>query len=284
MNNEILIPAPDTELAATLYSDPLVLPAGTVVLLNSAMGMPRNFYRPFAEFLASEGIETLTWDYRGINDSLQGALRESDATIHDWGEQDLPAVIEWMQQRFPRRHLVIIAHSVGGQILGMTPKTNAAARIVMIASQSGYWRLWSGWQQLRIGFLWNVVIPLVSRVSGYFPARWFGLGVNLPNGVAREWARWGRDPDYLMSEHRRASSANYAALGRPLLNIWISDDNIASYAANRRMLTWYPKAVVTNWNIRPEDLGVRRIGHFRLFRGTVGAKFWPRLLAWILQD
>lgn len=281
MIETVNIPAPGITLAASLHRDGNVAAADTVVLINSAMGMPRDFYTPFAAFLAAAGIATLCWDYRGVGDSVNGSAADTPATIHDWGEQDLPAVIDWLLDRYPGRRLVIVAHSVGGQILGMTPKTNRADRLVLVGTQSGYWRLWSGWQQLRIGFIWHVVIPVVSRLRGHFPARWFGLAVDLPNGVAREWARWGRDPDYLMGAHRRASASNYAALDRPLLNVWISDDDIASFAANRRMLSWYPRAHVTNWNLRPEDLGVARIGHFRLFRDGIGPAFWPRLLNWI---
>lgn len=281
MIESLRISAAGVELAASLYRDATVAPADGVVLLNAAMGMPRDFYAPFATFLAARGFDTLTWDYRGIGDSVNGSAANTPAAIHDWGEQDLPAVIDWLCARYPARRLIIIAHSVGGQILGMTPKTNRAERLVLIGAQSGYWRLWSGWQQWRIGCIWHFVIPVIARLRGHFPARWFGLAVDLPNGVAREWARWGRDPDYLMGKHRRASAANYADIDRPLLNIWIRDDDIASYAANRRMLTWYPRTVVTNWDLHAKDLGVERIGHFRLFRETVGPKFWPRLLNWI---
>ncbi len=281
MIETVNVPAPGITLAGSLHRDGNVAAAGTVVLINSAMGMPRGFYTPLANFLAGEGIDTLTWDYRGIGDSVKGSVKNTPSSIHDWGEQDLPAMIDWLRARYPKRRLVIVAHSVGGQILGMTPKTNLADRLVMIGSQSGYWRLWSGWQQLRIGFIWHVVIPLVAYAGGHFPARWFGLSVDLPVEVAREWARWGRDPDYLMGKHRRASAIHYADIDRPLLNVWISDDDIASYAANRTLLTWYPRAQVTNWNLRPEDLGVDRIGHFRLFRDTIGPAFWPGLVRWI---
>lgn len=277
----VIINAPGIAIAGSLFHDESAAPSDTVVLLNSAMGMPRDFYAPLARFLAQQGIDTLAWDYRGVGDSINGSVANTSATIHDWGERDLPAVIDWLRAHYPERQLAIIAHSVGGQILGMTPKTNLAECIVLIGSQSGYWRLWSGWQQLRIGFIWHFVIPVVSRVRGVFPSRWFGFKVDLPNGVAREWARWGRDPEYLMGKHRRASADNYVLIDRPILNVWISDDDIASFAANRKMLGWYPNARITNLDVKPSDLGVDRIGHFRLFRETVGPGFWPKLLEWL---
>lgn len=281
MKTDIRITADDASLAATLYHDASATSADTVVILNSAMGTPRDFYSPFAEYFAGKGVDVLCWDYRGVGDSLQGSIENSSACIHDWGERDLPAVIEWMHVRYPQRRLVLIAHSVGGQIIGMAANAERIERFVLIGSQSGYWRLWSGWQQLRIALIWHIVIPLVSRLYGYFPARFFGLGVHLPNSVVRQWARWGRDPHYLMGRHRRPSAANYTRIHQRMLNVWVSDDEIASLAANRRMLSWYPNADTRNWNIVPAELGVERIGHFRLFRETVGARFWPRLLEWL---
>lgn len=274
------IPVDNAQLAATLQRNPDVRPSAHVVVINSAMGMPRQFYAPFAQFLADQGIDTLSWDYRGTGDS-RGS--NEDVHIHDWGERDLPAVIGWMRSRYPERRLAIVAHSVGGQILGMTPQTNRAHSLVLIASQSGYWRLWSGRQQLRIALLWYLVIPVFSRLFKRFPGHWFGLDIDLPKGVLRQWAQWGRDPDYLMGQHRRPSASNYVRIDRPLLNVWISDDEIASFAANREMLSWYPNAQIEHWDIEPRELGVERVGHFRLFRETVGPRFWPRLVEWIVS-
>ena len=41
------------------------------------------------------------------------------------------------------------------------------------------------------------------------------------------------------------------------------------------------QALAQDLGARHAELGVDRIGHFRLFRETVGARFWPRLLEWI---
>lgn len=281
MKTELEIRLDNVALAATLHRDAAAMPADAVMLVNSAIGTRRSFYEPFAAFFAAHGIDVVTWDYRGVGDSLNGRIEDTPATIRDWGERDLPAMIDFVRERYPDRRLILAAHSVGGQIVGMTPKAQLAERIVLIGSQSGYWRLWSGWQQLRIGFIWHVVIPLMSRFGARFPASRFGMDVDLPAGVVREWARWGRNPDYLMGGHPHPPRNHYAEIDCPLLNIWISDDEIASYAANRKLLTWYRQARICNWNLRPADLGVDRIGHYRLFRETVGPKFWPRLLDWL---
>src|SRR5690606_26621905 len=103
MIETVNVPAPGITLAGSLHRDGNVAAAGTVVLINSAMGMPRGFYTPLANFLAGEGIDTLTWDYRGIGDSVKGSVKNTPSSIHDWGEQDLPAMIDWLRARYPQR-------------------------------------------------------------------------------------------------------------------------------------------------------------------------------------
>ena len=61
---EITVLADD---GARLDAD-LVAPAAPrrAALLAPALGVPRRFYRPFAEFLAAEGVAVLAVDYRGV--------------------------------------------------------------------------------------------------------------------------------------------------------------------------------------------------------------------------
>ena len=76
-----------------------------------------------------------------------------------------------------------MAHSAGGQLLGLARNSDRVAAMLMISAPSGYWRLWKGRQRLLIGLLWFVLMPVMTRLVGYFPGRRMGLGVDLPPGV-----------------------------------------------------------------------------------------------------
>lgn len=52
-------------LAATWY-EPARADARAVAVMNSATGVPRHFYRAFAQWMAARGYAVLTYDYRGI--------------------------------------------------------------------------------------------------------------------------------------------------------------------------------------------------------------------------
>ncbi|MFZ6712749.1 hypothetical protein [Undibacterium sp. TC9W] len=64
----------------------------SVVVMPAAMGVKQNFYEPFAEFLAENGIAVLSFDYRGMGESIPAQYRHSlrgfDADILVWAERD----------------------------------------------------------------------------------------------------------------------------------------------------------------------------------------------------
>ena len=75
----------------------------------------------------------------------------------------------------------------------------------------------------------HVVLPGVSRVMGYLPARWLGQGEDLPAGVAREWASWCRHPGYIVGA--LGAEEAYARFTAPIRAYAIGDDAYAPPAA-----------------------------------------------------
>src|SRR5918997_3735981 len=112
------IPAADGfSLAATLFGDDGGS-AERVVLVAPATGVRRRLYRAFAEFLAGEGFDVVTWDWRGTGDSRPPSLRGVEATMRDWGQRDLAGVIDWAATRYAAARLSVVGHSFGGQAVG----------------------------------------------------------------------------------------------------------------------------------------------------------------------
>lgn len=264
-------------LSATLF------PAAgdTTVVINAAMGAHRHFYRKFALFLQQHGWRVLTYDYRGIADSAPDKLRDSDARLYEWGELDLVAVIDYVSARWPDDRLVVVGHSVGIQILGLASNNERIDAVVAVATQSGYWKHWRGLGRIGMFLLWYLALPLVATVAGRFPGRLAGGSVGLPRGVALDWARYGRDPDYLRGAHARASDRHFATLRAPILAWSIADDGYAPRAATEALLQWYENASHELRVVTPQDLDVDKIGHFGWFREHIGTPSWQATLAWL---
>ena len=235
------------------------------IIVAGAMGAPRRYYERFAEFAAGRGYTVLLFDYRG----MEGPLRRSRARLQEWGELDIAAAIRYMAPK----NVTLVCHSVGGQVAGLAENLTEVRRVVMVASQSGYWRNWSGVRRHGLHFLW-IVMPRISRLLGYFPARILGLGsMDLPRGVATQWARWGRHPRYLFGFGSELNLAGYTRYRGPLLAISLEGDNYAPRAAVDALAREYAGAIVERRHIADAS-----IGHFGAFRRGAGEKLWEEII------
>jgi predicted alpha/beta hydrolase len=245
------------------------------VVIASATGVRRGYYSAFASFLASRGHDVVTFDYRGIGDSRRAARKPK---MHDWGEQDLAGVIEHASMTLGARRgkVDVIGHSVGGQIVGLLPEAEmeSVRRFVMVAAQSGDYRLWPLPSRLAMAALWYGVVPGVTRAIGYLPGS-LGIGEDLPPGVALEWAAWCRTPGYLVGGPGAPRKAGFARLRAETLAFGFDDDPYAPPAAIAALLALYENATVERVHVtraRVGDLGP--VGHFGFFRDRFETGLW----------
>ena len=272
------------ELGAVLYSVSAGAAPRRAVVLHGGAGIPAQRYRRFARFLARSGVPVLTYDYRGIGLSRPSALRGFRSVIEDWAEDDCSAAIGWSRERFPRAELVGIAHSVGALLFGGAHNAAEQARLILVGPHTGYYGDYHPLYRLPMAALWHGLMPVLTRLIGYFPARRLGLGADIPAGVALQWASRrssdlrpvGASPG---DERTRRLLDRCAALDRPALVIRFSDDAFATAAGMRRVLAYYPRLSPQYVLFTPADSGVRKIGHFGFFGRRAGLALWPQLLA-----
>ena len=267
--------ADDFELAATLYQG-----GDAVVIINSATATPRRFYKPFAAFLVERGYTVVTFDYRGIGDSAPASLRGFKASMSDWALLDMQAVVEWASTELTPTKLVVMGHSIGGQAMGMLTNSDKIDAMVTSSAQSGYWRLQGGNQVWQTMIYMHTLFPLLSHVIGYFPWSWFGSAENLPKGVALQWSRWCRDPNYLLGD-KSLPLERFQQFAAPILALSFDDDDWGTARSVDAMMGAYPN--VTRRHILPSEAGLKSIGHFGFFRPK-SAPLWREILAWIEEQ
>jgi predicted alpha/beta hydrolase len=276
---ETRIPARDGyPLAASVFASTSSEPSATV-LIGSATGVPRAYYARFARFLASRAFDVVTYDYRGVGGSAPRRLRGFHAKMSDWGKLDLDGALDWTLSRFPERPLLYVGHSVAGQLLGLASAAQRLSAAWLVGSQSGYWRLWDGAAQVRAFAYWHAILPSAAGLLGYFPARLMGGGEDLPAGVAREWAAWGRHPQYILGHHASAREG-YARLAFPITMVSISDDDFAPRRAVDTLGGWFG-AFPSRRLVHPEDVGAKSLGHFGYFRERFASTLWNDCARWL---
>lgn len=266
----------DLLLAATVFEP--CDPSGRVVVINSATAVPRGFYTPFARALATRGYTVVTWDYRGTGGSRPASLRGFEATMADWGERDFAGVLAWVRATLGDPRPTVIGHSVGGQLPGLTDAGELGA-VVLVASQLGSWHHWPVPQRYLLRGLWYGAMPLVADTFGYLPGA-AGIGEDIPAGVARQWAEWGRDPDHFLGQHpeRRARLAAHRCA---VLSLSFSDDLYAPRSGVDALADAWEGARVTRRHLRPSDVGASEIGHFAFFRPRFEHTLWQQLFGWL---
>ena len=273
------------ELGASLFAAAGAPEPKRVAVVHCGAGIPAAHYRRFASFLAESGIPTLTYDYRGIGESRPRSLRGFRAGTEDWAEYDCGAAIAWLRRRYPGAEMLCIAHSIAALFVGGAPNSAEQGRLCMICGHTGYFGDYHPRYRMLMTALWHGFMPAVTLLAGYFPARRFGLGEDLPARMALQWAG-RRTPDLRPAgsgpgfERVQAMLDRCASLQRPAVLVTIGDDAFATPGGTKRLLYYYPRLFpLQRIEFSPADAGLRRIGHFGFFRRAAGAALWPRLLA-----
>lgn len=258
-------------------------PARSVVIIAGAMGVSQNCYEKFARFLCSQGYTVLTFDYFGTGDSLHTHLRDCPTSVTDWGNEDCHAVIEFARRQYPGQRLQWIGHSVGGQLLGMTPNVNLLDNAVTVAVGSGYWRENSPPTKRIAWILWYFVAPATLRLLGYYPGTRLRLVGDLPPNVMRQWRRWCLHKDYAVGVEGEGLREQFANVTVPITAVSFTDDEMMSERNTESIHSFYCNAPLTMKRIDPRDVGESRIGHLGWFRERYRESLWRGVLLPLLK-
>ena len=251
------------------------------MLIAGAMGVRQDFYAPVARFFAANGMAVLTFDYRGMGWSRREPLAKVEADVGVWASRDLNAMIAEARKPAPGAPLLVLGHSLGGQIVGIAPDNAQVSAVVNVTAGSGFYRH-NDRMPLRVRFFWHVAVPLLTPLFGFFPGKALRMVGDLPRGVAYQWRRWCLHPDYLLSEGDGARGA-YARFAAPILSYSFEDDDILTRAAVDSLNAFYASAPITRRHVAPGEISAGRIGHFGYFSERSRETLWRESLDWIRE-
>jgi predicted alpha/beta hydrolase len=278
---DLKIPAKDDFLlAAREYAPEKGASSGKVIIICPATGVTKELYDHFARFLADTGHRVIIFDYRGIGGSLADTVRNSKVCLSEWGSKDLSGVLAWAAKTYEGEGLYLVGHSMGGEIIGLASNCVRLRGIILIGCAHGYVGNWGPIARSFLIPMWYLIMPLLLFVLRYFPAKKFGLGENLPAGVAKEWVNWSCNPEFLFAAHPYAKD-RIGDLRVPVLAYSFKDDFFAPAAAVKRLLDIFPNSS-KQWNhVAPRDLSLRSIGRLGFFRRNLQETLWADTLNWL---
>ncbi len=254
----------------------------SLIIVSSAAGAPQYYYKKFAQFISQDfEFDVLTFDYRGVGESLNHPIKKEKSNMSDWGNKDLNIAILWGQQYYKK--IFLVGHSVAGQIFPKAKNAKFITAAYFVCTQTAAQKFWSGWPGIVVRFFWYLVLPLASSIYGYLPKWVLGGGENLPYHAAREWRKWGLHPEGVLQGDKELKE-QFNRLRIPIHFVSIEDDKLfAPVAATRELMHYYGNANTSFQHIRPRDLHVTKIGHFGFFSCSQKEKLWSMPVMYFTQ-
>lgn len=275
----LTLTAPDGHTLKAYAFTPAAPPTATVLMLPG-MGIPQRFFGKMAAWLATQNFAALTLDYRGVAESAPEHLgKQHSFKATDWARHDIEAGIQWLTAQHPDVPLLVLAHSFGGQVLGLVPSWQRVKGVVMAGSGTGSQVNYPFATRMKHGVMWNILYPYYRRTRGYLPGSVMG-GAHIPAAAVAQWKVWCHSKDYLFQHIGHSIPADwnhYEDLQVPIVSYYALDDKIVTEKGVRHLLSHYPNCEVEAHFWKPEQFGQPKVGHVAMFRDTFKDTWWPRV-------
>jgi predicted alpha/beta hydrolase len=268
-----------TKLAGTYYP---CSNCSAAVLICSATGIGQKSYSDFAQWLNKEGFAVLTFDYRGTGDSLFGmCIKNSRAKKHEWGQLDMAAALTYLNERHADVPLQVVGHNGAGILMGLMPNHSLISSAVSVGESLLYVPQMAGIAQFIANLFFNVYIPWCLSLFGYVPLKFFGWGLDIPTGVAKQWTSWSLQPGHIRNSFGVEIKKHfYRNFRSPILVLSTGKDPIVGKTNTEDMSDLYRSARVEYKKIVPKNYGFRKIAHLEFFQPKY-AKLWPIVSDWL---
>ena len=219
-----------------------------VVLGLPAMGAAARYYEPFAQALAAASGATVAFaDLRGQGDSPYRARDGHDFGYREIVEDDLPALVDQLGARHPGRPLVLLGHSLGGQLAAMAAHQFAdrLAGIALIAAGTAHFRSWPRGAARLKARLAVAGIALAARLLPWYPGERLGFGGDQPKRLMRDWTLNATTGHYVFERSRLGHEWATSCLSVPVLSLAVRDDPFAPFGAMEELIGKLASARVT---------------------------------------
>lgn len=276
-----IVASDGVRLAATLHA-PLG-EAKAAVQIHAGMGVKRQFYRHFAAYLASHGYAVLSFDVRGLGESLHGPLPRCEASVGDWTRKDMPAALDWLARHYPNVPRFAVGHSFGGQITGLMPNHHLLDGLVLVFAPKGDLYALSPKGQLAGLLIMGLYMPLTLSLFGYAPMSFLMTAQDLPAGAGWDWVRLMFHRGWIKGDCAdRGEAQYYDQIEVPTLALALDKDMYAPPHACARLLREYYRGPSELVLLRAADSEhPRLLDHLGYFRRQFAESHWSQVTIWL---
>lgn len=246
-----------TQLTVMLAAEP----DAPVVVCLPAMGVPAAYYEVLGDTLADAGFHAVLADHRGNGSSSVRASRRANFGYAEILEMELPAIVESVCEQFGTEQVMILGHSLGGQ-LGVlyAARSLRVSHVVLVASGSAWYRRVPGLRSAR-RFLGLQLVFAATLLYGYLP-EWFPFAGREARRLIRDWGHESMTGRYRVSRSSVDYETALAESEVPALFVVFPGDPYVPDQCWQHLADKLPKADVAQ-PVTAEELRLKQTDHFR---------------------
>ncbi len=250
-----------------------------ITVIHAATGVPATYYEAYAKWLCvNRSVRVLVYDYRDFGKSAVSHLKNSEASMADWGVHDQSAVLTYAVENYPDLPVWVVGHSLGGLCVSFHEHADKVEKLITVASGPAYWKHHPlHFIPLALAFWW-VIGPLSTALMGYLPGRMIGFGADVPAPVYWQWRRWCITRTFYENDWGKTMPLPDLEKFKGDLHIIgiEGDTSIPPYVA-KSLARYYPAANMSFRVFKPDNYGLKTIGHIGAFarRNNV---LWPNII------
>ena len=248
-----------------------------LILINSATGVKQQIYFSFAQFFCEQGFTVITYDYRGIGLSKPKKMKGFKASMRVWGTEDFKALTHYIKINFSGYQKFCLGHSLGALILGMNEDSKMFEEFIFVGTQNAFVGNLKFKTKIEAYLGFGIAQPLSTKILGYFPGNWFGLGESLPAGSAFDWQTLilnRKSTNKLLEKvnnHSKELTQKVFVI-RAEDDTWLTEKGVKSLLEDT-----YPNMRPTYRLIKTSESERNEIGHINFFR-SYNRKLWNIIL------
>jgi len=237
-------------------------PSDPVVLCLPAMGVRSGYYELLADSLVEARMNAVLVDLRGSGSSSVRPGRRVSFGYADILELELPAIVESVCRQFAVDRIVVLGHSLGGQLgLMLAATSSRVSHVVVVAGGSAWYRRMRGIRALG-RFLGLQLLFATTLLWGYLPD-WFPFAGREARHVILDWGFEAMTGRYRIT---RTTVDYEKALGEsavPTMFVALAGDALVPRPNMEHLAAKLDAADVVWRDVPPAALGLATADHFR---------------------
>ncbi|GAB2196684.1 alpha/beta hydrolase family protein [Sessilibacter sp. MAH4] len=252
----------------------------SIIQFNCGTAVKKEFYLRFLTFLAEHNHIVCLWNYRDSGESAPSRLNTCDYRYSDYGSKDMDAIKRFLKSQYPALPFIFVAHSTGGQQIGLMNNLNNVDGAINIAVSSGYLLNMPLAYRIKAYFFFYLFGPISILLKGYLANKQFGLMEDLPKGVAIEWRDWCSKEDYFFDDEfygKTIPNDCYKNIDFPITVFYSPDDPISNETNTHNFWKHVKSSKAINI-VKVENKALGKIDHFDYFKPKLKDFFWSSVL------